>query len=207
MEKILGALSLADAVTYFVLGFIFLRVFRYICTLKNSDEHDHILWESVAAGFILKQFYDLIPSVSSAVDTLGMIAATIIISAFLAKVYSSRHMNDFLLRIGVHRTKNKYIWNDIEDPDYRIIADVIDPDTNEAYHGVVIYYEEFKEHPQIVLNYYKYYEDWHSGKAAMDFSDDPSKTVIVETEKFSRITISYDKKSSKIKTVETVDDS
>ena len=191
--------NLPNYIIYIILGFLFLRVFKYMCTLKNSNEYEHVLMESVLVGFILKQFYDLFPSINDAIDIIGMTIATIIIAVIFAKFYSSKFIDKILCMMGVHRTRNKYIWKDIEDPDYRIVADVFNPDTNEAYHGVVIYYEEFKEHPQIVLNYYQYFENWHNGKVTMDFSKNPNKVVIVDTEQFSRVTISYDKNSHKIK--------
>lgn len=192
--------NLPNFIIYIILGFLFLRVFKYMCTLKNSNEYEHVLMESILVGFILKQGYNLIiPSINDTIDIIIMIIITIIIAILFAKLYSSKFIDKFLYMMGVHRTRNKYIWKDIEDQDYRIVVDVFNPDTNEAYHGVVIYYEEFKEHPQIVLNYYQYFENWHNGKVTMDFSKNPNKVVIVDTEQFSRVTISYDKNSHKIK--------
>lgn len=203
MDKLIELLP--QLIIYIILGFIFLRVFRYMCTIKNSVEYEHIVWESLLVGYILKQCYDMIPSVNYVIDILGMIIATLVISTLFAKVYSSKALDKFLKIIGIHRTRNKYLWKDIEDSEYRTMVDAVNPDTNEAYHGVVVLYEEFKEHPQIVLSYYKYYKDWHTGEAYFDFSDDPSKIVIVDTLQFSRISIEYDQNSSKIKRILEVD--
>ena len=202
MDKLIEFLP--QFIIYIVLGFIFLRFFRYMCTIKNSDKYEHIIWESLLVGFVLKQCYTIIPfSINYTVDIIGMIITTIIIAGIFAKIYSSKCLDKFLRLIGVHRTRNKYIWKDIEDPDYIINADVINPDTHEAYHGVIIYYEEFERNPQIVLNHYQYWEDWHNDEPTMDFTNDPSKIVLVDTTQFSRITISYDENSSKIKQIET----
>ncbi len=203
MDKLIELLP--QLIIYIILGFIFLRVFRYMCTIKNSDEYEHTIWESLLVGFVLKRCYDMVPSINYAIDVIGMIITTIAISTIFAKVYSSKLFDKVLKTIGVHRTQNKYLWKDIEDPDYRTIVDAINPETNEAYHGVVVLYEEFKEHPQIVLSYYKYYEDWHTGKTCFDFSDDPSKIVIVDTLQFSRINIVYDENSLKIRKISKVE--
>lgn len=199
MDKLIEFLP--QIIIYIVLGFVFLRIFRYMCTIKNSEEYEHIIWESLLVGFILKHCYMLIPfSINYAVDIIGMIITTILLAGIMSKLYSSRKVDNVLRCIGIHRTRNKYIWKDIEDPDYIMIADVINPDTKEAYHGLVIYYEEFERHPQIVLNHYQYLENWHDNPT-MDFSDDPSKVVLIDTNQFSRIAISYDKKSKKIKRI------
>ncbi len=170
-----------------------------MCTIKNSDEYEHIIWESLLVGFVLKHCYMLIPfSVNYIVDIVGMIILTIFLSAGISKIYSNRKIDEVLQKIGIHRTRNKYLWKDIEDPDYRMVVDAMNPDTQELYHGVVIYYEEFMKHPQLVLNHYKYWENFHK-EPIMDYTNDPSKVVIVDTNQFSRITISYDSNSKKIK--------
>lgn len=199
MDKLIEFLP--QIIIYIVLGFVFLRIFRYMCTIKNSEGYEHIVWESLLVGFVLKHCYMLIPfSVNYVVDIIGMIITTVFLAGIMSKLYSSRKVDNVLRYIGVHRTRNKYIWKDIEDPDYIMVADVINPDTKEAYHGVVIYYEEFERYPQIVLNHYQYWENWHDN-LTMDFSNDPSKVVLVDTTRFSRITISYDSKSKKIKRI------
>ncbi len=197
MEKLIDFLP--QVIIYIILGFIFLRIFRYMCTIKNSDEYEHIIWESLLVGFVLKHCYMLIPfSVNYIVDIVGMIILTIFLSAGISKIYSNRKIDEVLQKIGIHRTRNKYLWKDIEDSDYRMVVDAMNPDTQELYHGVVIYYEEFMKHPQLVLNHYKYWENFHK-EAIMDYTNDPSKVVIVDTNQFSRITISYDSNSKKIK--------
>lgn len=202
MDKLIELLP--QLIVYIVLGFIFLRIFRYMCTIKNSDEYEHIIWESLMVGFVLKHCYAIIPfSINYTVDIIGMIITTIIIAGITAKGYSSKKLDRILQRIGIHRTRNKCIWKDIEDPDFIITADVMNPSTYEAYHGVIVYYEEFERQPQIVLNHYQYWEDWHKDETKMDFANDPSKIVLVDTTQFSRITISYDKNSSKIKNIKT----
>lgn len=56
----------------------------------------------------------------------------------------------------------------------------------------------FERHPQIVLNHYQYWENWHDNPT-MDFSDDPTRTVLIDTSKYTEIDIIYQKTSSFIK--------
>jgi len=53
--------SLPEFVSYIILGFVFLRIFRYVSTIKNSDEYEHVIWESILVGFALKSCFGLIP--------------------------------------------------------------------------------------------------------------------------------------------------
>lgn len=72
MNKLIEVLP--QFILYIVLGFLFLRVFRYMCTIKNSEEYEHIVWESLLLGFVLKNCYEIIPyTINSAVNTLCMI--------------------------------------------------------------------------------------------------------------------------------------
>ena len=200
MDKLIEFLP--QVIIYIILGFIFLRIFRYMCTIKNSEEYEHIVWESLLVGFVLNHCYMLIPiSVNYAVDIIGMIVMTVILAGVFSKIYSSNKLDKALRYLGVHRTRNKYIWKDIEDHDYKMEVALMNPDTKEAYQGVIVYYEEFEKHPQIVLTQYRYWEDWHKEEPDMNFTDNPEKIALVDTAQFSRINIIYDKKSRKIKKI------
>jgi len=191
--------SLPEFVSYIILGFVFLRIFRYVSTIKNSDEYEHVIWESILVGFALKSCFGLIPfSINKIIDTIGIIITTIIIAILSAKLFSSKFIDIFLRKIGVYRTRHKYIWQDIEDKDYATYINAINPNTKEAYYGTLKYYEDYERHPQIVLQSYKYWEDYND-EPKLDCSNNPEYVVLLDTTQFSVITISYDSDSDKVK--------
>lgn len=198
MEKLIDLLP--QFISYIILGFIFLRVFRYVSTIKNSDEYEHVIWESILVGFALKSCFALVPfSINKIIDTIGMILTTIAVAIVSAKLFSSKLIDNFLRAIGVYRTRHKYIWQDIEDKDYVTYVNAINPDTKEAYYGILKYYEDYERHPQIVLQSYIYWEDYKNDDTKSNFTNEPEYVVLLDTEQFSAITITYNPESDKVK--------
>ncbi|MDY3792735.1 MAG: hypothetical protein SOZ56_09705 [Oscillospiraceae bacterium] len=198
MDKLIEILP--TYIFFIVLGFIFLRIFRHMCSIKNSDEYEHIIWESLLWGFVLYKCFSAIPfSINKTIDSLGMTVSTIILSTVCAKIYSNRFIDTMLRKLGIYRTRHKYIWQDLEDKENVTYINVINPETNEAYYGALKYYEDFERYPQIVLQYYKYWEDWHIKQPTLDFSNQPEYVVMVDTKVFSKINVMYNKNSEKVK--------
>lgn len=197
MEKIIE--SLPYFIVCIALGFIFLRTFRHMCTIKNSENHEHIIWESLFIGFILKNGFSLIPfSINQTVDILGMVISTFVLAIGFSKLYSSNKIDYLFRKIGVYRTRNSYIWKDLEDPDHTTIVKVVNPDTNETYSGFLKYYEEYERHPQIVLQCFQYCKK-DGDEPTIDCTSKPEQVALVDTEKFSQIFIIYNPNSDKAK--------
>lgn len=197
MEKIIE--SLPYFIVCIALGFVFLRTFRHMCSIENSDSHEHIIWESLFVGFILKNGFALVPfSINQAADIVGMVISTFLLAILFAKLYSNTKIDDLFRKIGVYRTRNKYIWKDIEDTKNATYIKVVNPDTHEAYGGFLKYYEDYERHPQIVLQYFQYWENVDINNPTKDFSKDPKCVTLIDTEKFSQIFIVYNSKSDKL---------
>lgn len=198
VEKIIE--SLPYFIVCIALGFVFLRVFRHMCSIENSDNHEHIIWESLFVGFILKNGFALIPfSINQTADIIGMTISTFIFAVIFAKLYSSTKIDSLFRKLGVYRTRNKYIWKDIEDTKNATKIKVINPDTKEAYSGVLKYYEEYERHPQIVLQNFKYWKNEKDEEPKYDYSEEPHCVTLIDTEKFSKIFIIYNSDSEKAK--------
>lgn len=197
MDKLIEALP--QFIMSIVLGFVFIRVFRYMCSIKNSDEYEHIIWESLLVGFILKTGFSVIPfSINQPIDSLGMVLTTILLSGILAKIYSKDWIDKILRKFGIHRTRHKYIWQDIEDEENVTLIKAINPETKEMYYGALKYYEDFERNPQIILQYFQYWENNECNTPTLDFSDDPKCVVMIDTEKFSQIYAVYQSNSKKV---------
>lgn len=75
---------LPNIIFYIVLGYIFLRVFRIVRIIKNSDDYEHILVESLVFGFIIKNLFALIPfSFGYYIDIVGMSISSAVAGFYL----------------------------------------------------------------------------------------------------------------------------
>lgn len=185
---------LPDIIIQIVLGFVCLRVFRITRIVKQSDDYEHLLVETLVIGFILYHLFLLIPfSFGRYVDTLGMVISSGVIGFLYAKLLSSPLINRLRKILNIKHTPFKYAWQNIEDPKYAIYVDATDPETKTRYNGKLIMYEDFERTPLIQLSHYI---EWKDGVEINDFSDDKYRTVLIDTSKYSVIKIDYQDCSS-----------
>lgn len=188
---------LPDIIVYIVLGYIFLRVFRIVRIVKNSDNYEHILIESLVFGFIIKNIAILIPfSFGYYLDIICMSISSAIFGYLFAKLLENRYILKIIDKLKIKHTKYKYMWQNIDDPDYAIFIDVTNPDTNIRYFGQLVVYEEFERFPIIQLCRYI---NWDNNGLLNDYSDDPTRTVLIDTSKYTEIDVTYQKCSDFIK--------
>ncbi len=204
MESIINFLP--QFILYIVLGFVFLRVFNYCCAIKNSEGYENIIWGSIIVGFVLSNFFSLFPTTHyQIVDILGMVISTAFLAFLFSKIYASKTIDRCLRYFGVYRTKHNYIWQDIIDDNGATYISAYNPETHEMYCGYLKFCEDYEKHPQIILQYYKYYvncfvtndEKIDGGQLAYDCSDDPSYVIMIDTEKFCEISATYNSDSEK----------
>lgn len=188
---------LPNIVIYIVLGYIFLRVFRTVRIVKNPDNYEHILTESLVLGFIIKSIAALIPfSFGYRLDIIGLSISSAIAGFLFAKLLSSKIMLDIIDKLQIKHTKFKYMWQNIEDPEFAVFVDITNPDTKSRYFGQLVMYEEFERSPIIQICKYM---SWSGETLLYDFSEDPTRTVLIDTSKYTEIDIVYQKVSNVIK--------
>lgn len=197
MDKLIEVLP--QFIFNIALGFIFLRFFRYSCSIKNSNETEHIVWESLLTGFVIRACFSIIPfSINYAVDRIGMIIFTIIVALISGRIYSDERIDKLFRKLKIYRTRNAFIWQDLQDKDFATFVKVVNPETNEAYYGALKYFEDFERQPQIVLWKFKYWKDVDKD-VTLDFSNDNHCMTLVDTSKFSQVYFVYNCNSEKIK--------
>lgn len=188
---------LPNIIVYIVLGYIFIRVFRIVRIVKNSDNYEHILVESLVYGFIIKSIFALIPfSFGYYIDIVGMSISSAAVGFLSAKLLEANFICDIIDKLKIRHTKFKYMWQNIADPDLAIFIDVTNPDTNIRYFGQLVVYEEFERFP--IIQICKYI-NWNGDTLLNDFSEDPTRTVLIDTSKYTEIDITYQKSSNFIK--------
>ena len=187
---------LPEIILYFVLGFIFIRTYRFIRVNKNPEDYKNILIEILISGFILRKLFDIFPlSFNYYVDTVGMIISSFILGLVIAKFVSSELLNNMLAKFKIRQTVNFNFWNDIEDKDSAIYVEVIDQENNIGIDGKLVLYEAFTRQPLIQLSTYRKSKE---NKIINDFSNQPERTILIDTSKYKDIVITYDKNSKKI---------
>lgn len=188
---------LPDIVIYIVLGYICLHMYRITRIVKKSDDFEHILTESIVVGFIIKNVISLIPfSFGEYIDTIGMIISSAAIGFGVAKILETPIADKVINILKIKHTKFKYMWQNIDDPNYAIFIDATNPETHIRYFGQVVMYEEFERFPIIQICKYM---AWKNDEILFDYSDNPTQTVLIDTSKYTEIDIIYQKNSNVIK--------
>ena len=188
---------LPDIVIYIVLGYICLHMYRITRIVKKSDDFEHILTESIVVGFIIKNVISLIPfTFGEYIDTIGMIISSAAIGFGVAKFLETPIADNVINILKIKHTKFKYMWQNIDDPNYAIFIDATNPETHIRYFGQVVMYEEFERFPIIQICKYM---AWKNDEILFDYSDNPTQTVLIDTSKYTEIDIIYQKNSNVIK--------
>lgn len=170
-------------------GFLFCYVYRFAALKENQNDIEHILIKSFVAGYIIYFFAKMIPH-SKIADKIYPILITIVaivIAYLLAKfLISNKAIKIFdFLRIG--ETGNNYLWDDLRDPDYGIIATVTYPD--KVFEGYIHEREAFTNSPHLVLCLYKVYDQ--NGNIYEDYSNDPSILIVLDSGNAESVKLDY----------------
>ena len=119
---------LPDIVIYIVLGYICLHMYRITRIVKKSYDFEHILTESIVVGFIIKNVISLIPfTFGEYIDTIGMIISSAAIGFGVAKILETPIADKVINILKIKHTKFKYMWQNIDDPNYAIFIDATNP--------------------------------------------------------------------------------
>ncbi len=175
-------------------------MYRITRIVKKSDDFEHILTESIVVGFIIKNVISLIPfTFGEYIDTIGMIISSAAIGFGVAKILETPIADKVINILKIKHTKFKYMWQNIDDPNYAIFIDATNPETHIRYFGqvvMVVMYEEFERFPIIQICKYM---AWKDNDLLFNYSDDPTQTVLIDTSKYTEIDIIYQKDSRVIK--------
>lgn len=186
---------LPDIILYIILGYVYLHSYRITRIIPNSNDHEHILIESLVFGFIIKNIAAIIPiSFGYFVDLITMIICSMISGYAIAKILDIQEVTDFIVNVlKIRQTRFQYMWQNISESDMAIFVDVTNPETNVRYFGQLVLYEDFERQPIIQL---ANYTCWENDNVIYDFSEDPTRTVLIDTSKYSDIDIVYQKSSN-----------
>ncbi len=190
--------NLPTIISYLVYGLIYLSVFNFIRIDKKEKTKIYFL-SCIAISFVIKVVYDLITGMINKIPFIDIetnsilyhflcITFTLAIAYISAKISISKWVNKFLLCIGINKTTNSNIWNDISE-DYTWMYIHLKND-EKGYWGECKYIEENCSNPKIVLYSYQIINT-QTDNTIMDCSNDENKCIIVDTSDIKAIEITY----------------
>lgn len=185
---------------YMVQGYVFISTYSFIRFKKN--ELNHLFFKSVVSSYILKILFDWIfvhaDSTTKIIrffhvqyESFGYVVILLLFSVGLAwlsaTITQSKRFNKLLLGIGIVRTTNPNIWEDIIDPGCWLMVYLNSREL--VYLGQFKYGEEFVNKPLIVLEHYQIMN--LDGEIIHDYSDDSNEVALIDTKNIERIEITY----------------
>lgn len=213
MDDILAIISsLPTIMSYIIYGFIFVSIFNFITIKRTNNENNHFVVSCISISFILRCIYEYLfglfdkyglatVQIGSAGFYVVTVIITIAVAYILGIVVSSKYVNDVLLRIGVKRTVNSNMWQDIVGDNMWMFLKFKEEDY--GYLGICKYVEEESGKPRILLQRYQLIEV-STGDVKVDYSNEVNRCILIDTNDIDTIELIYtdnDKESflSKIK--------
>ena len=175
--------------TYVVPGYLFLAVYRYML-FKDEDSADKtssLLLNSVIISFVLKTLYDLIAAwLQPKHETLyliGVILLSILAGFGSAKLVVGKCAAGFFKKLGITRTVNSNIWDDIIEQGQWLRIWL--PDSGRSYYGQLAAMENYSREPIVLLRNYQFLDD--DGTVLIDNVADSDRTVLLNLSHFERV--------------------
>ncbi|MCM1246999.1 MAG: hypothetical protein NC251_01030 [Lachnoclostridium sp.] len=189
---------------YIVVGYIFIKTYRFVALKKDSDNIEHILTSSLVVGFIYYEIARMIPfTISREVDNLLIGLSALFLGYLLALLSRQKKIVYWILdKLSIHDTNNAYIWDDLMDVKNAMKVRVVYDE--EIYEGMLHNYESYSNAPRIVLAAYtvKSLPD----QKVCDYSQDNTRIVILNTDAARSVEIIYYSESDECKDLKNLCD-
>ena len=172
-------------------GYIFLFIYRLVSQLDVTNTKYTII-VSVILNYILLTFYGYIDEYApfSCISINPIIKHTIysfLLGFIIGIILRSDSYNEILRDLGIGRDTVGNIWDNVVKDGTWLRIYTKDPDI--SYLGQVIKTEPLKENPKIIL--FKYQVLGRDGVVIDDYTENEDEQVILSTDNFDRIEITY----------------
>lgn len=200
MDDILAIInSFPTIMSYIIYGFIFISIFNFITIKRTNNENNHFVVSCISISFILRGIYEYLfgvfdkyglatVQIGSAGFYVVTVTITIVVAYILGIVVSSKSVNDALLRIGVKRTVNSNMWQDIVGDNMWMFLKFKEEDY--GYLGICKYVEEESGKPRILLQKYQLIEV-STGNVKVDYSNEANRCILIDTNDIDTIELIY----------------
>lgn len=181
--------NLSNSIECIILGYCFLKTFRFVKIVKSSMNVEQIIIEGFVLGYIFKIVFGNLNIVIE-------ILISILSSFVIAKIIDCSIANKIKSHLKIQQTSDQYIWHEIGDRNDSTFIQIDDLETGFGIIGCLAKIETYERFPIIQLVYYSTYLN---DKLVNDFSEDPTHTILIDTSKYKNIVVRYTKDSYKIK--------
>lgn len=182
---------LPDIIQNIMYGYIFLFIYRWI-TFKHSQDTKYTLITSVIMNYILVLLFQYI----SRFDRFVFISRNVVLwysilsfalGLIVGWIIKSDSYNEILRDLRTGRDTVDNIWdNAIKNGTW---LRIYTKDQNISYLGNVVKSEPYVSNPKIILNRYSILD--LNGNVLADYSKDEKEYVIMSTDNFDRVEITY----------------
>lgn len=181
---------------YIAIGYCYLHTYRFVRIVDKRDSLINTLMEYTLFGFIFKSIFDLIPiPLNEVVINIIAMAVVILLGYAAARTINSEKFAAICIKLRIQQTPNIYPWHEVGDKGRSVWVRFTDND-GLIYQGILINTETYQRFPVIKLSYYGVYKD---GELYEDYSNDPTKVLVVDTSKYSNIRLIYQEDSIRVK--------
>lgn len=172
-------------------GYIFLFIYRWV-SQRDVTNTKYTIIVSVILNYILLTFYGYIDEYApfSCISINPIIKHTIysfLLGFIIGIILRSDSYNEILRDLGIGRDTVGNIWDNVVKDGTWLRIYTKDPDI--SYLGQVIKTEPLKENPKIIL--FKYQVLGRDGVVIDDYTENEDEQVILSTDNFDRIEITY----------------
>ena len=194
---------LPDIIFYLVVGYIFIKSYCFVSGQKNEKTTQEHIYSSLVVGFVIVKIMNCIPwNISPEVDSVGIVVTSAIIGFVLGKVINSQKIIRVYDTLQIGATINKYIWNDLMDPEFAFYVRVKMKD-GMVYSGYSYYIEEYNNVPTIVLAGYVIEKE---EKCIVNNKEDIREIIFLNLADAQNVVIRYDAESSKCEEIKELID-
>ena len=180
-------------IIYIAVGFSFLKTYHFVALKQNSTDVEHTLTASLVIGYVYCTIAYLIPfSINKYIDNLGIILSSIIVAYGIGRFTLSTASVKLFDFLKIRDTCNLYLWDDLMDVDYPMEAVITFEEV--SYRGYVHLYENYSNTPKVILASYYVYNNEDS--IIEDFSQDATRTIVLDVATAKHVQIIYNKNSN-----------
>lgn len=196
MDQLVKLLELFPEVIYYlVYGTVFIYLYSFIATHKFAINSTYRLLPIFVSGVIWKACLDFVLCEFvfhiQRNGLLCLVLSLLVVSGgavVCSTLIHSQWFNRVLLRIGIHRTTNQCLWDDIFDDEMWVYCHLKNNDL--CVLGMLAYFSEAKDKPVVALRYYQFIEK-DTGEVTADYSSDEHSMIIIDTNDTDAVELTY----------------
>ena len=178
--------NLIDKIAY---GYIFIIIYSW-CSFHEKNNYKMIIIKGIIGTYILSNFYNALFEVTGLEifqNVIFLIILSVILGYVSFKIMKADSTKLLFKTIGITRTDNTNIWDDIIKKGTCLRIYTKDKDI--SYLGQVKFIEEFAKEPIVVLQAYQIIDT--QGEVITDYSKDINELAILNLKNFEKVDLTY----------------